>query len=83
MSSTSWHVGSDPESLRRQHSDSPEFSNRMRRIEVESQVNLPSSCEIEFTDGFDPVECGLEWQLVEVRAVTGDDAAGEASSSVR
>ena len=39
----------------------PEFSNRIRRIEVESQVNLPSSCEIEFTDPdlTIPMECGL------------------------
>ena len=59
----------------------PKFSNRIRRIEVESQVNLPSSCEIEFTDPdlTIPMECGLEiGNFVEVRAVTGDDAAGEA-----
>ena len=57
----------------------PEFSNQIRRVEVESQVNLPSSCEIEFTDPdlLIPVECGLEiGNFVEVRAVTGDDAAG-------
>ena len=59
----------------------PKFSNRIRRIEVESQVNLPSSCEIEFTDPdlTIPMECGLEiGNFVEVRAVTGDDAAGDA-----
>ena len=59
----------------------PEFSNQIRRVEVESQVNLPSSCEIEFSDPdlTIPMECGLEiGNFVEVRAVTGDDAAGEA-----
>ena len=59
----------------------PEFSTQIRRIEVESQVNLPSSCEIEFTDPdlTIPMECGLDiGNFVEVRAVTGDDAAGEA-----
>ncbi|NDA12589.1 MAG: hypothetical protein EBZ15_08125, partial [Actinobacteria bacterium] len=40
----------------------PKFSNQIRRVEVESQVNLPSSCEIEFSDPdlTIPVECGLE-----------------------
>ncbi|MDA2988218.1 MAG: VgrG-related protein [Actinomycetota bacterium] len=59
----------------------PKFANQIRRVEVESQINLPSACEIEFLDPdlTIPLECGLEiGNLVEIRAVTGDDAAGEA-----
>lgn len=59
----------------------PEFAVQVRRIEVESQVNLPSACEIEFADPDLVIleECGLTiGQFVEVRAVVGLDAVGEA-----
>ena len=57
----------------------PEVSQAVRSIEVESQLNLPSSCEIEFSDPnlSIPLECGLEiGSFLQIRAVLGDDAAG-------
>jgi phage baseplate assembly protein gpV len=57
----------------------PDVSQAVRRIEVESQVNLPSSCEMEFADPelTIPLECGLEiGAFVQVRAVLGNDPVG-------
>ncbi|MDP4805354.1 MAG: VgrG-related protein [Candidatus Nanopelagicales bacterium] len=57
------------------------FSNQIRRIEVDSQVNLPAACEVEFADPQFLLieECGLGiGNLMEIRAVVGDNALGQA-----
>jgi len=58
-----------------------EFAHRIRRIEVDSQINLPSACEVEFSDPSFLIieECGLViGNSIEIRAIVGDNALGEA-----
>lgn len=58
-----------------------QLATKVRRISVESHLNLPSVCEIEFADPQqDMIELTalIPGALVEIRAVSGPDPAGSA-----